>query len=120
MPAAGAPTSDAKGSALQSFLLGGIAGSIAEMITMPAVVVRTRLMVQGASTAGEAVQYHGFLHACKTMMRNEGVGAFYKGAAMNAAFTPPARGMFVLGMDASKQLIGEVTFIETPPLSCST
>ena len=35
--------------AFQSFALGGIAGTIAEMITVPAVAVRARLMVQGAS-----------------------------------------------------------------------
>ena len=93
---------DGKLTAFQSFALGGIAGSIAEMITMPAVVVRTRLMVQGASATG-ATQYRGFFDACQTMLRIEGIGAFYKGAALNAAFTPIARGLFVLGMDTSKQ-----------------
>ena len=64
--------------AFQSFALGGIAGSIAEMITMPAVVVRTRLMVQGAS-ATDDTQYRGFFDACQTMLRSEGIGTFYKG-----------------------------------------
>ena len=64
--------------AFQSFALGGIAGSIVEMITMPAVAVRTRLMVQGAS-ATDATQYRGFFDACQTMLRSEGIGAFYKG-----------------------------------------
>eukprot|EP00322_Chrysochromulina_rotalis_P006512 CAMPEP_0115832778 /NCGR_PEP_ID=MMETSP0287-20121206/2834_1 /TAXON_ID=412157 /ORGANISM="Chrysochromulina rotalis, Strain UIO044" /LENGTH=282 /DNA_ID=CAMNT_0003286175 /DNA_START=51 /DNA_END=897 /DNA_ORIENTATION=+ len=76
---------------------------------MPAVVVRTRLMVQGASTGSEATKYRGFLHACKTMLRNEGIGAFYKGALLNAAFTPPARGMFILGMEGSRKAVGEGT-----------
>jgi hypothetical protein len=43
------------------------------------------------------------------MLRSEGIGAFYKGAALNAAFTPLARGLFVLGMDTSKQHVGEGT-----------
>jgi hypothetical protein len=47
MPAGEAPRADEKLTAFQSFALGGIAGSIAEMITMPAVVVRTRLKVHG-------------------------------------------------------------------------
>lgn len=64
-------------------------------------------MVQGASSAGEAVQYRGFLHACSKMLRTEGIGAFYKGATMNALFTPPARGMFVIGMEASRKYVGE-------------
>jgi hypothetical protein len=64
--------------AFQSFALGGIAGSIAEMITMPAVVVRTRLMVQGAS-ATDATQYRGFFDARQTMLGSEGIGAYYKG-----------------------------------------
>lgn len=109
MPAAGAPPSDGKGSALQSFALGGIAGSIAEMITMPAIVVRTRLMVQGVSATSAATQYRGFVHACQTMLHHEGIGAFYKGAALNAAFTPPARGLFVLGMEGSRKYVGEGT-----------
>ena len=108
MPAGEAPLADGKLTAFQSFALGGIAGSIAEMTTMPAVVVRTRLMVQGAS-ATDATQYRGFFDACQTMLRSEGIGAFYKGAALNAAFTPLARGLFVLGMDTSKQHVGEGT-----------
>jgi len=63
---------------LQSFALGGIAGSIAEMTTMPTVVVRTPLMVQGAS-ATDDTQYRGFFDACQMMLRSEGIGTFYKG-----------------------------------------
>jgi hypothetical protein len=79
-------------SALQSFALGGIAGSIAEMTTMPTVVVRTRLMVQGAS-ATDDTQYRGFFDACQTMLRSEGIGTFSKAmGSLNADTWPGGLG----------------------------
>ena len=109
--AAGAPPPSGSDSKLVNFALGGLAGSIAEMITMPAVVVRTRLMVQGAASASQATKYTSFVHACREMLRTEGAGAFYKGATMNALFTPPARGMFILGMESSRAYVGEGTAV---------
>ena len=92
MPAGEAPLADGKLTAFQSFALGGIAGSIAEMITMPAVVVRTRLMVQGAS-ATDATQYRGFFDACQTMLRSEGIGTFSKAmGSLNADTWPGGLG----------------------------
>mmetsp|Transcript_113361 Transcript_113361/g.293452 ORF Transcript_113361/g.293452 Transcript_113361/m.293452 type:complete len:301 (-) Transcript_113361:77-979(-) len=92
--------------------LGGVAGSMGELLAQPMIVVRTRMMVQGVSsqTSGEGlVRYSGFVDTCRTMFRTEGIGSFYKGAALNAASTPFARGLYMAGLELSKAIVGEGT-----------
>jgi len=77
------------------------------------IVVRTRMMVQGVSSsssgASSLTQYNGLVDACRTMLRTEGIGSFYKGAALNAASTPFARGLYMAGVEFSRATIGEGT-----------
>ena len=80
-------------SPVTSVLLGGAAGSIAEMAVLPALVVRTRMMVQGADRSLTA--YSSFGDAIRTIYRTEGVGAFYKGLGLNVLITPLARGLVI-------------------------
>eukprot|EP00419_Tripos_fusus_P047519 CAMPEP_0172814576 /NCGR_PEP_ID=MMETSP1075-20121228/11304_1 /TAXON_ID=2916 /ORGANISM="Ceratium fusus, Strain PA161109" /LENGTH=297 /DNA_ID=CAMNT_0013654377 /DNA_START=40 /DNA_END=930 /DNA_ORIENTATION=+ len=93
-------------------VLGGLAGSIGELVAQPMIVVRTRVMVQGVSTDAGIVRYGGFVDACRTMLRTEGIKAFYKGAAVNAAFTPACRGLYMGGVELSKSVIGEGTALK--------
>lgn len=93
-----------------STLLGGMAGSLAEVTVMPALVVRTRMMVQGADSS--ITRYSSFGNALRTMIREEGIGSFYKGMGLNMAFTPLARGLFMTGADVSKRVIGEDTALK--------
>ena len=88
-------------------MLGGAAGTVGEMAVLPALVVRTRMMVQGADSS--ARQYKGFVHCFRTMIKEEGIGSFYKGAGVNLAFTPIARGLFTAGFEATRATIGEGT-----------
>mmetsp|Transcript_33620 Transcript_33620/g.106743 ORF Transcript_33620/g.106743 Transcript_33620/m.106743 type:complete len:289 (-) Transcript_33620:99-965(-) len=90
----------------QPLVLGGVAGSCGELIAQPMIVVRTRMMVQGVAAAGGMVRYSGFLDTCRTMLRTEGLRAFYKGAAVNAAFTPACRALYMGGLELSKATIG--------------
>lgn len=92
---------------MSDFVLGGVAGSLAEMVVLPSLVVRTRLMVQGADATSR--QYSSFGHAMRSIAVEEGVGSFYKGAGANLAFTPLARGLFVLGLESSKATFGTGT-----------
>ncbi len=92
---------------LESVVLGGIAGAVAELVVQPALVVRTRMMVQGVDTSGLTKKYTSFPHAVRSMYKAEGIGAFYKGGAINAAFTPVARGLFMAGTESTKGAIGE-------------
>ena len=82
-----------------SILLGGVAGSFAEAFVMPALVVRTRMMVQGADSS--LIAYRGFFDCVRTMFRDEGIGAFYKGVGLSVAFTPLARGLYMAGVEGS-------------------
>ena len=93
-----------------SVVLGGVAGSIGEAVVMPALIVRTRMMVQGADKS--MVAYSSFGHAVRTMYREEGIGAFYKGVGLNVLFTPLARGLFIAGIEMSKNTIGEGTALK--------
>lgn len=55
-------------------LSGGVAGSIAEILTIPLDTAKVRLQVQGAGG-----QYRGMLHCVRTMAAEEGVGSLFKG-----------------------------------------
>lgn len=96
----------------QPLVLGGIAGSCGELAAQPMIVVRTRMMVQGVASSGSMVQYNGFVDACRSILRQEGVAAFYKGAAVNAAFTPACRALYMAGLELSKSTIGGGTAIK--------
>ena len=91
----------------ETVVIGGIAGSVAEMCVQPALVVRTRMMVQGVDKSGATPQYSSFAHALRSMYSKEGFSAFYKGGGINAAFTPAARGLFMAGVDGTKAYLGD-------------
>jgi hypothetical protein len=99
-----------EGTRFESLVIGGISGSIAEICVMPPFVIRTRMMVQGAAAKSSSVSsYTSFLDAGRTMYRTEGIRSFYKGLGVNAIFTPFARGLYMVGMEVSKQNLGEGT-----------
>lgn len=52
--------------------------SISRAVASPAVVLKTRMQAQRTGAAGA---YLGMAHACKTILREEGVGGFYRGVA---------------------------------------
>jgi solute carrier family 25 citrate transporter 1 len=60
----------------QSILTGLVSGAIGPFINAPCDVIKTRLMQQDKSSA---VRYSGFLDAFRTIWRDEGYLAFYKG-----------------------------------------
>ena len=63
------------------------------------------MMVAGVPGSG-IPRYGGLIDAVRTMLRTEGVGAFYKGGTLNAISTPPARGMYMLGVEVAKNTVG--------------
>jgi hypothetical protein len=103
-----APTSPTKElSSLESTIIGGITGSIAEAVVMPALVIKTRMMAQGADAS--LVSYRSAAHAATTMLRDEGFGAFYKGLGLSVVFTPLARGLYMTGIEMSHSTFGQGT-----------
>lgn len=61
----------------QSLLFCGTGSVTAEVTTMPIDCIKVRLQLQGE--LGAARRYHGALHALTTTVREEGLGALYKG-----------------------------------------
>ena len=55
-------------------LSGGVAGSIAEILTIPLDTAKVRLQVQSAGG-----KYTGMLHCIRTMAAEEGVSSLFKG-----------------------------------------
>ena len=94
-------------SSLESTIIGGITGSIAEAVVMPALVIKTRMMAQGADAS--LVSYRSAAHAATTMLRDEGFGAFYKGLGLSVVFTPLARGLYMTGIEMSHSTFGQGT-----------
>ena len=63
---------------LWRLLSGATAGVVANSLTHPLDVVRARLTVQDISSGG-VIKYKGISHAVKTMAREEGFRALFKG-----------------------------------------
>nr|CAD7261717.1 unnamed protein product [Timema shepardi] len=59
---------------LVHFVCGAAAGSLATLVSFPTDVVRTRLVAQG-----EPKVYTGIIHSFKMILKEEGIGAFFKG-----------------------------------------
>jgi len=61
-------------------LTGGIAGSIAEIATIPLDTAKVRLQIQGSQLKpGEVAKYKGLLNCVAKVAREEGVSFLYKG-----------------------------------------
>lgn len=78
---ASAPGESFLSSSLTQLGAGAVAGLVNTLVLSPLDVVKTRLQVQG--------RYHGTFHALRTMLREEGIGAYYRGlSASLSAFIP--------------------------------
>ena len=97
-------------SVAETVVLGGLAGSVAEACVQPALVVRTRMMVQGVDASVKS--YSSFFHAVRDIASTEGIGGFYKGGSVNMLFTPAARGLYMAGVDGTKAYLGEDSAIK--------
>jgi len=65
------------GSVVKGLFYGGFASCVAETITMPVDVVKTRLQMDGSG--GSVKLYNGSLDCAKKLTASEGVGALFKG-----------------------------------------
>jgi len=102
---------DASLTQFESLVIGGLAGAMCEAFVMPPMVIRTRMMVQGVEGASSAV-YTSFFDAVGTMYKTEGIRSFFKGLGVNFAFTPLARGLYMVGLETSKKNLGEGTALK--------
>eukprot|EP00300_Choanocystis_sp_HF-7_P041832 c8617_g1_i1.p2 GENE.c8617_g1_i1~~c8617_g1_i1.p2 ORF type:complete len:303 (+),score=56.20 c8617_g1_i1:152-1060(+) len=97
----------------KGLLFGGIASCIAEVITLPVDVVKTRLQLQGQ--LGAQKQYSGLVDCIVQTGRKEGFKAFFKGLApallrqstygsLRYGLYTPIKGILGLGTDANPPL----------------
>ena len=63
------------GSVIKGLAYGGFASCVAEVVTMPIDVVKTRMQFSGA----HSVQYKGSIDAATQILRREGAQALFKG-----------------------------------------
>lgn len=70
------------------FVIGGLAGAGATIITNPMDVVKTRLQLQGElkAKADTSTRYRGIFHALFVIARTDGVLALQKGLAPAMVF----------------------------------
>lgn len=73
---------------LTQFGAGALAGMVNTLVLSPLDVVKTRLQVQGSSSAS-ATHYRGLFHALRSMLHQEGLSSYYRGLSASLwAFVP--------------------------------
>eukprot|EP00879_Flechtneria_rotunda_P027629 GHRR01029605.1.p1 GENE.GHRR01029605.1~~GHRR01029605.1.p1 ORF type:complete len:218 (+),score=55.67 GHRR01029605.1:1316-1969(+) len=83
---------------------GMLSSSIAQFVSYPLALVRTRLQAQGVG--GRPVKYSGMLDVFRQTLAKEGVVGFYKGLVPNLIKLAPAAGISWYVFEETKILLG--------------
>lgn len=86
---------------LQDAFCGAAAGGISSFFTTPMDVVKTRLMTTNS--------YSSFLHATKTILRDEGFTTFFAGSTSRVLHKIPANALFFVFYEAFRFMFGAVS-----------
>ncbi|EMS68458.1 Putative mitochondrial carrier protein PET8 [Triticum urartu] len=86
----------------ENALIGAFAGAITGAITTPLDVLKTRLMVQG-----QTKQYSGIVSCAKTILREEGPGAFLKGIEPRVLWIGIGGSIFFGVLEKTKSVLAE-------------
>lgn len=101
----------------QKVALTSVSAMLAELSTLPVDVVKTRLQLQGAPGRSAKVGRHpegGFLRGIAAIVRAEGVGGLYTGAAPAVARHIPYTGLRTIGYEHLRQHLGGSGGAEPP------
>lgn len=71
-------------------LCGGLAGAIGQTVSYPWDVVRRRMQTAGFAAGVPNFEYRGSWSTMKTIVRNEGLAALYRGISINFWKVTPA------------------------------
>ncbi|ETV88846.1 hypothetical protein H257_00326 [Aphanomyces astaci] len=83
---------DDKISSYQALFTGMVAGMLGPVFNTPVDVAKTRLMAQ-ANKVGEVGKYTGMVQCIRTVAKEEGVGALYRGLVPRMARVAPGQGI---------------------------
>ncbi|KAM3318361.1 hypothetical protein ACQJBY_035853 [Aegilops geniculata] len=86
----------------ENALIGAFAGAITGAITTPLDVLKTRLMIQGQTR-----QYSGIVSCAKTILREEGPGAFLKGIEPRVLWIGIGGSIFFGVLEKTKSVLAE-------------
>ncbi|KAG1666237.1 hypothetical protein FOA52_011539 [Chlamydomonas sp. UWO 241] len=83
---------------------GMLSSSIAQLVSYPLALIRTRLQAQGAS--GHPIKYTGMVDVARQTVQREGVRGLYKGLLTNLFKLAPAAGISWYVFEETKLLLG--------------
>jgi solute carrier family 25 phosphate transporter 23/24/25/41 len=83
---------------------GMVSSVVAQFVSYPLALVRTRLQAQGS--AGRPVKYRGMADVFSRTLRHEGVAGLYKGLVPNLFKLAPAAGISWYVFESTKRLLG--------------
>jgi solute carrier family 25 phosphate transporter 23/24/25/41 len=83
---------------------GMVSSVIAQFVSYPLALVRTRLQAQGS--AGRPVKYRGMADVFSRTLKHEGVAGLYKGLLPNLVKLAPAAGISWYVFESTKRLLG--------------
>jgi solute carrier family 25 phosphate transporter 23/24/25/41 len=83
---------------------GMVSSVVAQFVSYPLALVRTRLQAQGS--AGRPVKYKGMADVFSRTLQNEGVAGLYKGLLPNLVKLAPAAGISWYVFESTKRLLG--------------
>jgi hypothetical protein len=84
---------------------GGLAGVTSDAIVHPIDTIRARLQVQNSSQQQQL--YRSATHAFTQIVKNEGIGALYKGFSIVALGTIPGHALYFAGYEMSKTYLNK-------------
>ncbi|RID45741.1 hypothetical protein BRARA_I02444 [Brassica rapa] len=86
----------------ENAMLGAVAGAVTGILTTPLDVIKTRLMVQGAGN-----QYKGVSDCVKTILREEGSSALWKGMGPRVLWIGIGGSIFFGVLEKTKQILSD-------------
>ncbi|KAL6316672.1 hypothetical protein AAG906_019585 [Vitis piasezkii] len=94
----------------ENAMIGAFSGAITGAITTPLDVIKTRLMVQGSAN-----QYKGIFDCVRTVIREEGTPALFKGIGPRVLWIGIGGSIFFVILERTKQVVAQTHLLQKIP-----